>query len=255
KLGQFLSDPMLRNIFGQKENKIDLEKLMNEQKILLINLSKGKIGEENSSFFGAMFLTKIKQAGMSRAKLDPKDRADFYLYVDEFQNIVTDTFENILSEARKYGLNLIIAHQYIAQLLPKVQQAVLGNVGSIVTFRVGGDDATKLKPEFAPVFDVKDMINLGVGEFYIKMTIDGESYDPFSGETLQVLPATHPSYRKRVLDASRRKYSIPAGDAAKLIAEEESTIIRSAQEKAAISGNKTEKSEEKKEEKGGEPLI
>jgi hypothetical protein len=228
---------------------------MNEQKILLINLSKGKIGEENSSFFGAMFLTKIKQAGMSRAKLDPKDRADFYLYVDEFQNIVTDTFENILSEARKYGLNLIIAHQYIAQLLPKVQQAVLGNVGSIVTFRVGGDDATKLKPEFAPVFDVKDMINLGVGEFYIKMTIDGESYDPFSGETLQVLPATHPSYRKRVLDASRRKYSIPAGDAQKLIAEEESTIIRSAQEKAAITGSKVEKSEEKKEEKGGEPLI
>jgi hypothetical protein len=268
KLGQFLSDPMLRNIFGQKENKIDLEKIMNEQKILLINLSKGKIGEENSSFFGSMFLTKIKQAGMARAKLEPKDRSDFYLYVDEFQNIVTDTFENILSEARKYGLNLIVAHQYVAQLLPKVQQAVLGNVGSIITFRVGGDDATKLKPEFAPVFDVKDMINLGVGEFYIKMTIDGESYDPFSGETLQVLPATHPSYRQRIIDASRRKYSIPAGDAARLIAEEESTIIRSAQEKAAITGKKEDKEEKvfdkengveekniKKENGGGEPLI
>jgi hypothetical protein len=265
KLGQFLSDPMLRNIFGQKENKIDIEKLMNEQKILLINLSKGKIGEENSSFFGAMFLTKIKQAGMARAKLEPKDRADFYLYVDEFHNIVTDTFENILSEARKYGINLIIAHQYISQLLPKVQQAVLGNVGSIVTFRVGGDDATRLKPEFAPVFDVKDMINLGVGEFYIKMTIDGESYDPFSGETLRVLPATHPSYREKVLEASRRKYSIPAGDAQRLIAEEEATIIRSAQEKAAIMANGKEeesgeekennKEKSKKEEKGGEPLI
>jgi hypothetical protein len=247
KLGQFLSDPMLRNIFGQKENKIDIEKLMNEQKILLINLSKGKIGEENSSFFGSMFLTKIKQAGMARAKLEPKDREDFYLYVDEFQNIVTDTFENILSEARKYGINLVIAHQYIAQLLPKVQQAVLGNVGSIVTFRVGGDDATKLKPEFAPVFDVKDMINLGVGEFYIKMTIDGESYDPFSGETLRILPATHPSYRQKVIDASRRKYSIPAGDAQRLIIEEEATIIRNAQEKAAISDNK--------EGKGDQPLI
>jgi hypothetical protein len=247
KLGQFLSDPMLRNIFGQKENKIDIEKLMNEQKILLINLSKGKIGEENSSFFGSMFLTKIKQAGMARAKLEPKDREDFYLYVDEFQNIVTDTFENILSEARKYGINLVIAHQYIAQLLPKVQQAVLGNVGSIVTFRVGGDDATKLKPEFAPVFDVKDMINLGVGEFYIKMTIDGESYDPFSGETLRILPATHPSYRQKVIDASRRKYSIPAGDAQRLIIEEEATIIRNAQEKAAIFDNK--------EGKGDQPLI
>lgn len=268
KLGQFLSDPMLRNIFGQKENKIDIEELMNQSKILLINLSKGKIGEENSSFFGAMFLTKIKQAGMARAKLDPKDRNDFYLYVDEFQNIVTDTFENILSEARKYGINLTVAHQYIGQLLPKVQQAVLGNIGSIISFRVGGDDAVKLKPEFAPIFDVKDMINLGVGEFYIKMTIDGESYDPFSAETLRVLPATHPSYHKRIIEASRRKYAITAGDAEKLIAEEESTIIRSAQEKAAITGNKNKKedgdnsedsldNEQKEEikEKTSEPLI
>ena len=269
KLGQFLSDPMLRNIFGQKQNKIDLEQLMNEQKILMINLSKGKIGEENSSFFGAMFLTKIKQAGMARAKLEPKDRHDFYLYVDEFQNIVTDTFENILSEARKYGINLIVAHQYVGQLLPKVQQAVLGNIGSIISFRVGGDDATKLKPEFAPVFDVKDMINLGVGEFYVKMTIDGESYDPFSAETLRVLPATHPSYRQEILEASRRKYAISSDEASRLIAEEESTIIRSAQEKAAITGvsrNKEKeevsgsesdnhKSESPKEEKGSEPLI
>ena len=269
KLGQFLSDPMLRNIFGQKQNKIDLEQLMNEQKILMINLSKGKIGEENSSFFGAMFLTKIKQAGMARAKLEPKDRHDFYLYVDEFQNIVTDTFENILSEARKYGINLIVAHQYVGQLLPKVQQAVLGNIGSIISFRVGGDDATKLKPEFAPVFDVKDMINLGVGEFYVKMTIDGESYDPFSAETLRVLPATHPSYRQEILEASRRKYAISSDEAQRLIAEEESTIIRSAQEKAAITGISRNKEKEEAsgnngetsqkefpvEEKGSEPLI
>jgi hypothetical protein len=271
KLGQFLSDPMLRNIFGQKENKIDLEKLMNEQKILLINLSKGKIGEENSSFFGAMFLTKIKQAGMARAKLEPQDRHDFYLYVDEFHNIVTDTFENILSEARKYGINLIVAHQYIGQLLPKVEQAVLGNTGTIITFRVGGDDAVKLKSDFAPIFDIKDMINLGVGEFFIKMTIDGESYDPFSAETLRVLSATHQSYRQEAIDASRRKYAILAGEAQRLISEEEATIIRSAQEKAAIVGNKkpgeeesndknetnnsNTKSEPQKEEKGGEPLI
>jgi type IV secretory pathway TraG/TraD family ATPase VirD4 len=253
KLGQFLSDPMLRNIFGQKENKIDIEKIMNEQKILMINLSKGKIGEENSSFFGAMFLTKIKQAGMARAKLAHDKRYDFYLYVDEFQNVVTDTFENILSEARKYGLNLTVAHQYVGQLLPKVQQAVLGNVGSIISFRLGGDDAIKLKAEFAPVFDTKDLINLGVGEFYIKMTIDGESYDPFSAETLKVLPAPHPPYRQRIIEASRRKFSIPADMAKKLIAEEESTIIRSAQEKAAITGGK--KPEAAQEEKASEPLI
>jgi len=267
KLGQFLSDPMLRNIFGQKQNKIDLEQLMNEQKILMINLSKGKIGEENSSFFGAMFLTKIKQAGMARAKLEPKDRHDFYLYVDEFQNIVTDTFENILSEARKYGINLVVAHQYVGQLLPKVEQAVLGNTGSMITFRVGGDDAVKLKADFAPIFEVKDMINLGVGEFFIKMTIDGESYDPFSAETLKVLPATHSSYRKDIIDASRRKYAISAGEAQRLIAEEEATIIRSAQEKAAITAvgknDTTESSynnekptvDNPKEEKGSEPLI
>jgi len=220
KLGQFLSDPMIRNIFGQKENKIDLEQLMNDQKIILINLSKGKIGEENSSFLGSIFLTKIKQAGMSRAKIGQQELHDFYLYIEEFHNIITDTFENILSEARKYGINLIVAHQYMSQLLPKVQQAVLGNIGTIIAFRVGGDDATKLKPEFAPVFDVKDMINLGVGEFYIKMTIDGESYDPFSAETLRVLPPTHISYKNEIIKSSRDKYAISVSDAHRLSAEE-----------------------------------
>jgi len=221
KLWQFLSNPMLSNIFGQKENKINIEKLMNEQKIILINLSKDKIGEENSSFLGAIFLTKMKQAGMSRAKLDSHLRPDFYLYLDEFHNIVTDTFENILSEARKYGINLVVSHQYMGQLSPRIGQAVLGNIGTIILFRVGGDDATKLKAEFAPIFEVKDMINLGVGEFYIKMIIEGESYDPFSAETLRVLPPTHPSYKKEVIEASRRKYAIPATVAQRLILEED----------------------------------
>jgi hypothetical protein len=236
KLGQFLSDPLLRNIFGQKQNKIDISELMNQQKIILINLSKGRLGEENSSFLGSMFLTKIKQAGMERASIPESERKDFYLYVDEFQNVVTQTFENILSEARKYALNLTIAHQYVGQILPKVHQAVLGNCGSVITFRIGGEDAVKMKPEFAPVFDVKDMINLAVGEFYIKMTIDGESYDPFSAETLRVLPPTHSSHREEIIATSREKYSIPKDDAAKLIAEEEATIIRSAEEKAIIEG-------------------
>jgi hypothetical protein len=236
KLGQFLSDPLLRNIFGQKENKIDISKLMNEQKIIFINLSKGRLGEENSSFLGSIFLTKIKQAGMERAAIPERDRKDFYIYVDEFQNVVTQTFENILSEARKYGLNLTMAHQYVGQIIPKVHQAVLGNCGSIITFRIGGEDAVKMKPEFAPLFDVKDMINLAVGEIYVKMTIDGESYDPFSAETLRVLPPNHPSLREEIIAASRRKYSIPKDAAARLIAQEESTIIRSAEEKAIIEG-------------------
>jgi len=234
KLGQFLSDPLLRNIFGQKQNKIDISELMNQEKIILINLSKGRLGEENSSFLGSIFLTKIKQSGMERAAIPEAERKDFYLYVDEFQNVVTQTFENILSEARKYALNLTIAHQYVGQIIPRVHQAVLGNCGSVITFRIGGEDAVKMKPEFAPVFDIKDMINLAVGEFYIKMTIDGESYDPFSAETLMVLPPTHKSNREEIVAASRRKYSIPKDDAAKLIAEEEATIIRSAEEKAII---------------------
>lgn len=253
KLGQFLSDPLLRNIFGQKQNKVDIASLMNEQKIIFINLSKGRIGEENSSFFGSMFLTKIKQAGMERAAIPEKDRKDFYVYVDEFQNVVTQTFENILSEARKYGLNLTMAHQYVGQIIPKIYQAVLGNVGSVISFRIGGEDATKLKPEFAPVFDVKDMINLAVGEIYVKMTIDGESYDPFSAETLKILPPTHESYREEIIAASRRKYAIPKGDAQKLIQEEESTIIRSAEEKRAITGHGNDKAESPKSE--AEPMI
>lgn len=226
KLGQFISDPLLRNIFSQQENKIDIGKLMSENKIILINLSKGRLGEENSSFLGALFLTKIKQAGMERASMLEKDRKDFYLYIDEFQNVVTQTFENILAEARKYGLNLTIAHQYVGQILPKVYQAILGNIGSVITFRVGGEDAVRLKPEFDPVFGTKDMINLGVTEFYIKMTIDGESYDPFSAETLKVLPPIHPSYREEIMEASRRKYSIPKEEAVKIIIEEEKLHIK-----------------------------
>lgn len=265
KLGQFLSDPLLRNIFGQKENRIRFEELMKEKKIILINLSKGRLGEENSSFLGSMLITKIKQAGMARASLPERERHDFYLYVDEFHNLVTATFENILSEARKYALCLTIAHQYMRQLIPSVQAAVLGNTGSIIIFRVGGEDAEKLKPEMAPIFDVKDMINLGMQEFYIKMTIDGETYDPFSAETLKVLPATHPSNKERIIETSRRKYTIPADAAKKLIQEEESSIIRSAQEKAIIEGkargsekgSKEEKGEKKKsaDSKEPEPLI
>lgn len=252
KLGQFLSDPLLRNIFGQKQNKVNISDLMNKEKIILINLSKGRLGEENSSFLGSIFLTKIKQAGMERASMPESTRKDFYLYVDEFQNVVTQTFENILSEARKYGLNLTIAHQYVGQIIPKVHQAVLGNCGSIITFRIGGEDAVKMKPEFAPIFDVKDMINLAVKEFFVKMTIDGESYDPFSAETLNVLPPTHPSYREEIITASRNTYTISKEDAARLIQEEESTIIRNAEEKAMIEGKKND---DEKSTQEVEPMI
>ncbi|MDP1706559.1 MAG: type IV secretion system DNA-binding domain-containing protein [bacterium] len=220
KLSQFLSDPMLRNIFGQQENKIDIEKLMNDKKIILINLSKGRLGEENSSFFGSIFITKIKQAGMARAVLPESQRNDFYLYVDEFQNLVTETFENLLSEARKYGLCMTLGHQYIGQLIAKVQQSVFGNVGTTIVFRVGGEDAVKLKPEMAPVFDVKDMINLGIQEFYIKMTIDGETFDPFSAETLKIIPMERKSLKAEIVDASRRRYAAQVEQVKKAVSQQ-----------------------------------
>lgn len=221
KLWQFLSNPLLSNIFGQTEDKIIFEEIMNNKKILLVNLSKDKIGEENASFIGAMFLAKIKQAGISRFKDKKNKDDDFYIYLDEFHCLATETFENILSESRKYGISLILAHQYFGQLNPKIGQAILGNVGNIVLFRVGGDDATRIKTEFSQVFEVKDMINLGVGEFYIKMIIDGESYDPFSAETLRVLDPTHPSYKNDIIKSSREKYSVPADLAQTIIASNE----------------------------------
>jgi hypothetical protein len=225
KLGQFLSMPMLRNIFAQKENKIDFDKMMNNHSIFLINLSKGKLGEENSSFFGSMFITKIKQAGMARSEMPEVERKDFYLYVDEFHNLVTDSFVNLFSEARKYGVDLTVAHQYTSQLLPEVLDTVLGNVANMVIFRVGGDDAAKLETEMTPLFKAKDMINLGMQEFYIKETIDGETYDPFSAETLKVLPAPHPSYKERIKEVSRRRYAMRSDDVKRMLAEEQEAIL------------------------------
>ncbi len=221
KLGQFLSNPLLRYIFGQKENKVDLEKIMNEQKILLINLSKGKLGEENSSFFGSMFVTKIYQAGTARSAIKERERKDFYFYVDEFYNVVTDTFINILTEARKYGLALIVAHQYRAQLQPQIMATFLGNVATMVIFRLGGDDALVFEKEMTPVFKAKDMINLGMQEFYIKMTIDGGTADPFSAETLKILPPTHPSYKDKIIEYNRQIYCSSIEEVKRKIAEEE----------------------------------
>lgn len=209
KLNQFLATPLLRNIFTQKENKIDLEQIMNERKILLINLAKGKLGEENSSFLGSMFVIKLKQAGMTRATRAEEERPPFYLYMDEFQTLVTSTFVNFFTEAKKYGINFTLTHQYIAQLDPAVFASILGNTATMIVFRVGGDDAAKLETEMVPIFKAKDMINLGTQEFYIKETIDGETYDPFSAETLKVLAPNHPSYKETIKKFSRHKYATP----------------------------------------------
>ena len=200
---------------------------------------------------------------MARASIPEDEREDFYLYVDEFHNLMTETFENILSEARKYSICLTVAHQYMGQLIPKVQQAVLGNTGTIIVFRVGGEDAVKLEPEMAPIFGVKDMVNLGVQNFYIKETIDGEAYDPFSATTLKVMPATHKSFKKEIIELSRSKYTISAEAAQKLMQAEESKIMRSSHEKSIIEGKgkgpdkpaSAESSGVAKEDKPEEPLI
>ncbi|RJQ26694.1 type IV secretory system conjugative DNA transfer family protein [Candidatus Parcubacteria bacterium] len=211
KLSQFLSHPLIQNIFKQKENKIDFESLIQGEKIICINLSKGKLGEENANFLGSLFISKIKHAGMMRASIPEWGRKDFYVYIDEFQNLVTETFENLLSESRKYGICLTLSHQYMGQLTTKIHAAIIGNVGTIIVFRVGGEDAERLEIEMTPIFKAKDMINLGIREFYIKMTIDGETHDPFSADTLKVLSFPESSFRTNIISLSREQYATPRG--------------------------------------------
>lgn len=209
KLSEFLSNPLLRNIFAQIENRINFETIMNSQKIVLLNLSKGKIGEENANFFGSMFITKIYQAGLARAYLPEKKRTDFYIYIDEFQNFMTNTLANLFSESRKYGVCMTVAHQYLGQLSEEVKTTVLGNTGNIISFRVGGEDATALSQEFTPVFSAEDIINLAVREFYIKMAIDGQTYDPFSAETLPLFEPEFTTNREKIIEHTRTNYTVP----------------------------------------------
>jgi len=188
KVGQFLSSALIRNIVGQTKSAFNIRELMDQGKVLVMNLSKGRIGEDNSALLGAMMITKIQLAAMARVDVPEEERKDFYLYVDEFQNFATDSFANILSEARKYHLNLIIAHQYIGQLVTdtstRVRDAVFGNVGTLCVFRVGAEDAEFLEKEFEPVFVIQDLVNLPNRQIYIKLMIDGIAGNAFSASTL-----------------------------------------------------------------------
>lgn len=208
KVGQFVATNMIRNMIGQPVTKFNIRELMDNQKILLMKVSKGLLGEENSGLIGAMFITKLYQAAMERADTPEEQRKDFYLYVDEFQNFATDTFAEILSEARKYRLNLTIAHQYMGQLSDAVRKTVFGNVGSMVSFRVGAEDAVILAEEYNPVFKERDIINLGVREFYTKMSVNGELREAFSGRTLDA-PRMKDDYTRSVIAQSRTKYCLP----------------------------------------------
>lgn len=209
KIGQFTSNPLIRNIIGQPKSSFDIRKMMDERKILLINLSKGLVGDVNMRLLGSMLTTRIFLAAMSRAELSEpelKRSAKFYFYVDEFQNFANETFAEILSEARKYNLNLLIAHQYIEQMEEEVRAAVFGNVGTTVAFRVGPFDAEVLETIFFPTFTKEDLVNLGFAQVYLTLMIDGIGSPPFSAVTIPPIEPPPVSYRAQVVEASRMTY-------------------------------------------------
>ena len=214
KVGQFLNVSLIRNIVGQSKSTINIQEIMDSGKILLADVSKGRIGEDNSSLLGAMLINKIQLVAMERVRVPEEKRRDFYLYVDEFQNFVTESFANILSEARKYHLNLIIAHQYIGQLVTdtstKVRDAVFGNAGTLITFRVGAADAEFLEKEFSPEFEIQDLVRLPNFNIYLKLMIDGITSRPFSAQTLPPISiGGRENQREKIIRASRERYSVP----------------------------------------------
>jgi CxxC-x17-CxxC domain-containing protein len=220
KVGQFLSTALVRNIVGQSKSTIEIFDIMNTGKIFLVNVSKGRIGEDNSALLGAMIITKIQLAAMERVRIPEEERVDFYLYVDEFQNFATDSFAGILSEARKYRLNLIVAHQYVGQLVTnmaggpgvstRVRDAIFGNVGTMIIFRVGAADAEFLEPEFEPEFVIQDIVNLPNYCVYLKLMVNGVTCRPFSAATLPPFQVdSSPSIAEEIIEESRKRYARP----------------------------------------------
>ena len=212
KVGAFTANPIIRNIIGQSRSSFDVRKIMDEGKILVVNLSKGLIGEDNAGILGSFLVTKIQLAAMSRSDIpDVSKRRPFYLYVDEFQNFATDSFSVILSEARKSGLNLTVANQYISQMTENVRDAVFGNVGTTISFRVSADDAPILVKQFEPVFDASDLIQMNNRHFVISMIIGGEKAPAFSATTLNI-PKAPTDNLDEIIKSSRNLYSRPRAD-------------------------------------------
>jgi len=215
KIGQFTANALIRNMIGQPVSSFDFRDAMDHRKIIIINLSKGRIGDENMKLLGGLLVTKIYLAAMSRA--DVPDRIakllpNFYLYVDEFQNFANASFADILSEARKYKLNLTIAHQYVEQMDEIVRPAVFGNVGTMIVFRIGATDAEMLENEFMPQFTTEDLVNLGFAQIYLKLMIDGLSSAPFSATTMPPIPHPDQSYVQDIIAASREQYAKPRAE-------------------------------------------
>jgi hypothetical protein len=215
KVGQFVANPLIRNIIGQKKTSFDIRKLMDEKKILIVNLSKGKVGEGNANLIGSLLVTKIYLAAMSRADAGPYELEKlppFYFYVDEFQNFANESFASILSEARKYNLALTVAHQYVEQMEDEVKAAVFGNVGTMVVFRVGATDAEIFEKEFAPTFTMDDIVNLSAHQIYLRLMIDGVGSAPFSAKTLDPIQQPASSFAQAVIAYTRTTYGRPRFD-------------------------------------------
>ena len=230
KVGAFTANPIIRNIIGQPKSTFNIRKIMDEGKILVVNLSKGLIGEDNAAILGSFLVTKIQLAAMSRSNIaNIEDRRPFYLYVDEFQNFATDSFATILSEARKYGLNLTVANQYISQMSDTVRNAVFGNVGTMVSFRVSADDAPILAKQFEPQFEPGDLLQMNNRHFIINMVINGEKAPAFSATTL-TLPPQQIDNTGRIIENTRRKYSRSRVDIEKEINKVVSSSIQKLQQ-------------------------
>ena len=208
KIGRFLATSTIRNILGQARSTIRLDEIMDQGKILFINLSKGKIGEDNANLLGSLIISRLNFMAMRRVGIPEEERRDFYLYADEFQNFASGSFASILSEARKYHLCLNLTHQYTAQLPEEMQDAIFGNVGTIISFALGAPDAKVLAPEFAPVFDENDLITLDKYNIYLKLMIDGMTSPPFSAVTLPP-PTDRTGNARKVVELSRQKYGRP----------------------------------------------
>ncbi len=228
KIGQFVANPLIRNIVGQPTSSFDIRKAMDEKKIFIVNLSKGRMGETNASLLGSMLTVKIYLASMSRADEPPTRMAKlprFFFYVDEFQSMMNEAFADILSESRKYKLALTLANQYIEQMEEEVRDAVFGNVGTLITFRVGPFDAEVLKTVFEPTFTAEDLVGLGVGQIYLTLMIDGVGSPPFSAETIPPIEAPTISYREDVVTQSREKYARPRADVEATISQKQSEFV------------------------------
>ena len=207
KVGAFTANPLVRNIIGQPKSSFNIRQIMDQRKILVVNLSRGLVGEDNAALLGALLVTKIQLGAMSRADIPASERAPFYLYVDEFQNFATDSFATILSEARKYGLCLTVANQYIAQMSQEVRDAIFGNVGSIVAFRMGVDDARSMQRYFEPRFLEYDLVHMHNRHFVVSMTIEGEKIPGFSAISLN-LPPDAQDYTAHIIERSRTQYAV-----------------------------------------------